>query len=341
MNRGPTDNSFFTRLLPAPVGGGFAMDGYWVWCGSVIKAEDGRYHIFASRWPKSLPFWAGYTVASEIVRAVADTPVGPYVFQEVVLPARGPDFWDGRMTHNPTIHRFGDTYLLFYIGSTYDGTVPSPGELVQKRSIAHDSWSRICIGLATSTSIYGPWLRRDRPILAQSHDSWETGIVANPAPCVHEDGSVLLIYRTSAGGRLALGVARAERFDGPYRRCAGPVCVFNAADCLEDPFIWRSGDHYEMLAKDMLGGLSGEKHAGVHALSDDGENWRLAPSPRAYSRAVLWSDGSSTVLGCLERPQLLIEDGLPTHLFLAAADGPGGFDSALNTWNLVIPLRSA
>lgn len=316
------------------------MDGYWVWCGSVIRGEDGRYHMFASRWPKSLPFWAGYTVASEVVRAAADTPAGPYEFQEVVLPARGAEFWDGRMTHNPTIHRFGDTYLLFYIGSTYDGPVPSAEELARDPSIAHESWSRICIGLATSVSITGPWERRGGPILAQSRSSWETGIAANPAPCVHDDGSVLLIYRTSAGGRLALGAARADRFDGPYRRIAGPVCVFNDTDRLEDPFIWQSEGRYEMLAKDMTGGLTGEKHAGVHALMEDGVNWRLAPNPRAYSRTVAWSDGTQTTLGCLERPQLLIEDGVPTWLFLAAADGPGGFHNAANTWNLAVPLRS-
>ena len=29
-------------LLPAPVGGGFSRNGYWVWCGSVIRGEDGR-----------------------------------------------------------------------------------------------------------------------------------------------------------------------------------------------------------------------------------------------------------------------------------------------------------
>lgn len=64
-------------LLPAPVGGGFSMEGYWVWCGSVIQGEDGRYHMFASRWPKTLPFHPGWGVASEIVRADSDTPRGP------------------------------------------------------------------------------------------------------------------------------------------------------------------------------------------------------------------------------------------------------------------------
>ncbi len=287
---------FISRLHPAPVTGGFRMDGYWVWCGSVIRGDDGRYHMFASRWPKSLPFWAGYAVASEVVRAVSDTPIGPYEFEEVALPARGPEFWDGRLTHNPTIHRHGDTWLLYYIGSTHDGPERPDGD----KTTAHQSWNRICIGLATSKSVTGPWARRDEPVLTRSEDLWESGIVTNPAPCVHDDGSVLMIYRTSAGGRLALGAAKADDFDGPHRRVAR-IEPFNDTDFTEDPFIWRSGDGYEMLAKDMLGGLTGERHAGVHALSDDGLSWRLADDPKAYSRTVTWSDGSRSTLGCLER----------------------------------------
>jgi hypothetical protein len=28
----------------------FHQDGYYVWCTSVIKGEDGKYHMFYSRW---------------------------------------------------------------------------------------------------------------------------------------------------------------------------------------------------------------------------------------------------------------------------------------------------
>ena len=41
--------AFIDRLLPAPVGRGFAMKDYWIWDGSVIKGEDGKYHMFGSR----------------------------------------------------------------------------------------------------------------------------------------------------------------------------------------------------------------------------------------------------------------------------------------------------
>src|SRR5262245_45244510 len=97
----------FPELGVVPRNGGFRMEGYWVWCGSVIKGDDGRYHMFASRWPKDITFHPGWMTNSEIVRAVADRPEGPYVFQQVVLPARGADYWDGRSTHNPSITRHG------------------------------------------------------------------------------------------------------------------------------------------------------------------------------------------------------------------------------------------
>ena len=43
----------------------------------------------------------------------------------------------------------------------------------------------------------------------------------------------------------------------------------------------------------------------------------------------------------LERPQLLIENGVPTHLFCATAEGPGiDLKDASRTWNIVFPLTS-
>ena len=92
------------------------MDDYWVWSGSPAKGEDGRFHLFASRWPKQLTFHPNWVSNSEVVRAVSDTPEGPYAFEEVVLPPR-PGFWDATMTHNPTIHKHGDTWILFYTGT--------------------------------------------------------------------------------------------------------------------------------------------------------------------------------------------------------------------------------
>lgn len=145
-----SSNTIYDRIMPAPAQGGFAMDDYWVWCGSVIKGEDNRYHMFASRWPKKMPFHPGWMVASEIVRASADQPEGPYTFGEVVLPARGAQFWDGRATHNPSITKYGDTYVLFYMGSTHPFADPKGEELILSAPEATVARSNKRIGIATS-----------------------------------------------------------------------------------------------------------------------------------------------------------------------------------------------
>ena len=105
---------FGNELQPA-----LKMDGYYVWCGSVIRGEDGRYHMFASRWKREHTFHPGWMTHSEVVRAVSDSPMGPFEFQEVVLPARGPEFWDGCATHCPQIIKRGNQDLLFYIGTSF------------------------------------------------------------------------------------------------------------------------------------------------------------------------------------------------------------------------------
>ncbi len=332
--------AFIDRLQPAPVNGGFAMDDYWVWGGSCVRGDDGLYHLFASRWPKRYPFFEGYTVYSEVVRAVSATPEGPYEFQEVVLPARDAQYWDGRMTHNPTIHKWRDTYLLFYIGATYTAPAPTAEELhAGDRTKPTESYATVRIGLATAASPLGPWARRDEPILKPRPGKWDSKVVTNPAACVLDDGSILMFYRSNTPDGLRIGATRTAGPDGPFERIADdPVFQLEGGNFVEDPYVWQAGGHFEMLAKDMTGGITGEKHAGVHAVSDDGLSWCVSDPPKAYSRRVRWDDGTETVQGCLERPQLLFHNGQPTHLFAATGDGPGGFRESSRTWTQVIPI---
>ncbi len=336
--------SFYERLRPAPVGGGFRMDGYWVWCGSVIGGGDGRYHMFASRWPYDLSF-SHWVSNSEIVRAVADDPAGPYEFAEVVLPPRGGDAWDARMTHNPTIHYHDGEYLLFYTGTTYERDLPTPDDPIESRSADwREARRNQRIGLATAPSPSGPWTRRDEPVLETREGRWDALITTNPAPCVLEDGACLLIYKSVAFDRdlLRLGVAYADQYGGPYRRLRDePILRFDeTGDHVEDPYVWRSQGRYEMIMKDMNGGICGERGGGIHATSDDGVEWTVSDPPMAYSRHVRWSDGSVTSQAAFERPQLLVKDGRPTHLFAATGTGPDLWQFAEPTWNMVIPLAT-
>ena len=344
------NESFIDRMLPAPRSGGFRMEGYWVWCGSVIKGEDGYFHMFASRWPKTLPMHPGWIVGSEVVRAASETPEGPYEFQEVVLPARNAEYWDGRMTHNPHITKHKDTYILFYTGSTHPFVDVKHGEkfgVEDPRCIVGRSNKRI--GIAISKSIFGPWERFDKPILPTRPDKFDSFLTSNPAPCVNDDGSVLLVYKARAythqpytgelHGKMTIGVAYAQHYSGSYKVLTDST-IFPVEKChIEDPFIWKGQHGYELIAKDMEGTVCGEKHSGIYSYSSDGLNWEVIDGLKAYSRSIKWDDGSEQVMGSLERPFVLFQEGEPTHMFFATADGSGGFQNASNTWNMVIPLK--
>ena len=103
-------NNILSRIKTVPRKGGFRMDGFHIWGSSIIKGDDKRYHMFASRVPNYMKFHPGWMVASEIVRATSSTPAGVYEFEEVVLPARGATYWDGCSSHNPKIIKIENNY---------------------------------------------------------------------------------------------------------------------------------------------------------------------------------------------------------------------------------------
>ena len=283
---------FIDRIQPAPKESGFRDDDYWIWGSSVIKGEDGKYHMFASRWSKDFPF-RNWVSNSEVVRAVADNPLGPYSFEEVVLPPRGKEFFDGRCTHNPRIVKYGDKYLLYYFGTTYD--FPMPTKEKPEAEDWEQAWMNKRIGLTISDSVYGPWERADEAVILPREGYWDASITSNPAPAVNpETGEILLMYKSSTDGLvppLLLGVSKSDSPRGEYKRLSeDPIFRFETAENnlidVEDPNIWWAGDHYEAILKDRTGEICGEEGGGVHVYSTDGIDWQLFDEVKAYSK--LW-----------------------------------------------------
>lgn len=346
----PDNNMLYDRIQEAPVDGGFVMEGYWIWGSSVVKGDDGLYHMFASRWPKELVFHPGWMLESEIVHATSETPEGPYKFSDVALPARGAQYWDGRSTHNPRMMKYKDTYVLYYMGSTHPfAEITNPDTLDLSSPYAVVGRSNKRIGIATSRSPYGPWERRDAPILDVKPNTFYSFLTSNPAPWINEDGSVTLVFKSRAykdqfpyQGDMSLGLAKAPHFEGPYTVVNDrPIFSRDVVGEVEDPFLWRDQDGYHMIAKDQRGDISGHKHSGILVHSPDGVNWTLDKNPVAYSKTINWSDGTKQTMGQLERAFGLIEDGAITHLFFATMDGPGGFNNATKSWNMVVPLKES
>lgn len=328
--------NFHSRLLPTKYENGFRMDGYWVWCGSSIKGDDGKYHIFASRWSNSTGFGPYWLTNSEIVHAVSDTPEGPYKFSDVALPPRGAEFWDGQMTHNPAIRKYGDTYLLYYTGTTYKGARPSKENPVTDGSpLEIEAHTQERIGLATSKSPFGPWKRLDEPILDVVPNSWEQYLVSNAAPVVMKDGKVWLYYKGVEKLRVhAIGLATADCPTCEYKRVS--TQPLNMGIGAEDPFIWQENGKFKALMLDHEKRYSPDKEI-FYAVSDDGLKWCVPRNSIAVSKNVLFADGTTRKMNSTERPHVLIENGKPTHVFFATGET---VDGKRYTWNMAIPLKN-
>ena len=313
----------------------FSLPGQWVWDNSVVKGEDGRYHLFTTRWPQTTPYSPYWLYLTEIIRAVSDRPEGPFGLAQTLFPERRRDLWDGMACHNPAVVSWKGTWYLYYRGSTFDGPIPSPDNPEPDLSDRFwADWKRKAIGIASAPSVTGPWTRLPTPVLQPRPGQWDQFCASNPAPCILPDGTTYLIYktRTSMDGPYLLGLARAPHPLGPFERVGdGPILSGATDNNFEDPFLWHDGKQFQLLAKDMSGKTVGERHGGVRATSRDGLNWTVRPG-LAYSRRVMWDQGHSEVLGSFERPWLLIEDGRPTWLYGSAADGPGGFWNGSRTW---------
>lgn len=94
---------------------------------------------------------------------------------------------------------------------------------------------------------------------------------------------------------------------------------------LEDVYAFSYGDNIYMISRD-LGATLGDKEGGLLWKSDDGFNFQVKETQRAFESLVSYVgeealDGANkyrgSLKGQLERPQLLIIDGKPTYMYSA------------------------
>jgi len=282
------------RIQPVPVNSGFKMDGFWVWGGSVIKV-DSTYHMFASRWPKNHEFPFDYFHSSEIVRATSKSLVGPYKFQEVIIGERDSIFWDSNMAHNPTIHKIGDKYVLFYIGSDFTTIKPGSNKFMRR------------VGYATASNIEGPWSRSNEPIIDQESN--------NPAVLV-ETGKIMLLYRDA---ELQVKLAESESFSGPYKIVNENVWPESK---IEDFYFFKMGNQSHIICEDNEGAVTGHVRWGAHLYSQDGINkWEKYKDVIVYDHNLKYSNGKEIQCVRRERPQLFIENNQIKGIITGIYDG--------------------
>ena len=328
------------KISPSSV---FVSDTASIWGGSLVKGEDGKYHMFYSVWPKDIGWeWVNYSV---IAHAVSDSPFGPFEHKDVTLPDRGAEYWDGSCTHNPTIHKFNGKYYLYYMGNTGDEKIVSvPGKA--KINWMHRNNQRI--GVAVADNPNGPWERFDKPVLDITHGdttAHDALMTSNPSICQMADGRILMVYKAVGlkyelpqGGPVVHMVAIADEPTGPFKKYPDPVFTVKGERFpAEDPYIWYQDGKYRAIVKRMKH-LDGKRlFSLVHYDSEDGINWNEGKYYEISDRTVTWEDGHTEKFDHLERPQVFMENGQPVAL-LCAADTIDQ-NNVRQSFNVQIPLK--
>ncbi|MCL7762569.1 glycoside hydrolase family protein [Polaribacter sp. Z014] len=320
----------------------FVSDTMSIWGGSIVKGDDGLYHMYYSRWKKELG-WAWVT-HSEIAHSVSESLFGTFKFKDVALPIRGAEFWDGLCTHNPTIHKYDNKYYLYYMGNTGDGVVTGePGKI--KLNVSHRNGQRIGVAVADNPS--GPWERLDTPIIDVTNDdnALDALMTSNPSITQKPDGTYLMVYKAVGkkkpgkfGGPVVHCVATSKSPTGPFVKYNKPVFLAKGYDFpAEDPFIWYQDGKFRAILKDMHGAFTDAGQALVLFESVDGFDWTLSKNALVSTLQIKWEDGTVQKVDHLERPQIYIENGKP--IALVCASDIKDENGVLHSFNVQIPIK--
>jgi hypothetical protein len=319
--------TFIDYFLPTPITDSLSQDAWGVptvgprdtkngledatmkqWCywdGQIIKAPDGKYHMFASRWDQAKGH--GNWPNSRAVHAVSDSLTGPYIDKGLCWPDD-----QGGKGHNVTALVMPDGSYAVIVSETRPGDV------------------------FVSKSLDGPWVRLGTIQIADNEFKG-LGRASNMNVMVRPDGDFEIVPRSGAILISKTGILGPYTVQGPsiYPKVTGLL-----QQNLEDPVVWYSGGLYHIV----VNSWSNRKAFHLTSV-DGINDWRyqgLAYDPT--KDFVRYTDGAVNHWNKMERPGVLLENGRVTAVTLAVLDVPKDQDKGNDNHGskiIVIPFDGA
>jgi len=281
------------------------MKEWCYWDGQIIKASNGKYHMFASRWDqgKGHDGWWGSSAA----HAVSDHLIGPYVDKGLCWPND-----HGGKGHNVTALTLPDGRYVVLVSETRPGDV------------------------FISKSLDGPW-EYQGSIKVDANGFEARSATSNDSLMVRPDGNYMIVPRS---GIIMLST---NGLMGPYKVQGSPVypqVTGLPLKDLEDPVVWYSGGLYHIV----VNGWSNRKAYHITS-PDGIKNWKfrgLAYDPT--TDFVRYTDGTVNHWNKIERPGVVLEDGHVICFTFAVLDVPKDEEKPNDTHGskvIVVPFDGA
>ncbi len=257
------------------------MQQWDYWDGKILKAPDGKYHLFASRWEQARGHrgWGG----SKAVHAVSDRLTGPYVDKGLCWPDD-----QGGKGHNVTALQLPDGRYAIVISETRPGAV------------------------FVSDSLDGPWKLLGN-LTVEGDPKWRASneiILARPDgrfEMLGRGGVVRISDRDVLGPYVVQGPGIYPGVEGLPKHDLGHY---------EDPVLWYGGGLYHVVVNNWS-----DRKAYHLTSPDGIAGWTfrgLAYDPTVDF--IRYTDGTINRWTKLERPGVYIENGHVAAVTFAAID---------------------
>jgi hypothetical protein len=274
---------------------------YYYWDGQIIKALDGKYHMFMSTFSGNQSFNPGWQ-SSDAYHAISQTNVlGPYVRQDYVYSNNG-----SHKGHNVSAAQLSDGSYVVVVSEIVPFTI-------YKSSSLDGPWTgcQPTSGIGASNISFverhdGKFEIVERNGTIAISNTLCGNYVKQTPTCTYTQNN------SDAQGNPVVGSIYAKRTSIPG--VSNPTFIWQ-----EDPHIWISGGTYHIIYSG-----SGDR-VGWHVYSPDGlTGWKdngYAWSPRDYQKIFCY-DGTTTCTAWykMERPGVVLEDGHPMYITWAVAD---------------------
>jgi hypothetical protein len=344
----------------------FIDPGYYIWCGSSIIGEDGKYYLFYARWPHGtrakdddslnhiFDGFKGWQKYSEIAIAVSDKPTGPYKHIKTILKGNfNEQRWDRYTFHNPQVNYFNGQYYLYFISNSFNDNMHFTKNLGRDQLHWYKYNCTQRIGMASSPTIKGFlngsfFQKPEHLIMPDSIRTYE--VTVNPSVCKGPDGRFYMMYKSRKPdlGHMTFWMAVADTPEGPFSFYSE---VSSSADMAsEDPYLWydKKRKRFYAIAKyfSSKGKPDTEFGSLILLTSSTGKDWTMANSYMVSPRKLSFSNGSEVKLSNLERPCLLFDKKGNMQALFAAASVKNPYNEKTkqvkpeeNTFNVHIPLQ--